>query len=177
MYGIDRFIKNRNIFAYNSDDNLCVFASMVYYYNAGASHVMNIRTVQSKAKQYFTQFYNKTYTDSYEGFDMTDFKSLCNKFKFDVAIYGVEEKDDGSVIYSIRHEYFADEQANDQLNLLVVNVGSKFHVMLIKDVEALTGMMFCKICRRVVCPKDSEHGESPLVIVHSSDIFGCMRRV
>jgi hypothetical protein len=45
------------------------------------------------------------------------------------------------------------------MNLLLLNIGKSFHIMLIKNVEALTGFKYCDICRRIVCRKNTKHGD------------------
>jgi hypothetical protein len=132
-----------------------MFAALYHFRNPDDSHILNVRNVTKQAIALYEEFYNKKYDDKFEGFPKISdesFQKLANHFKINIAIYTFN-----NTYHTISQEYFT--QSSLTINLLLTNHGQDFHIMLIKDVESLTGMKYCPICKNVVCKRDPNHGD------------------
>ena len=160
--GLEIFIKRKDVKVYTEDDNMCMFASYAFFRNA---KIDNAKKAFEHARKYFAEFYNisterkyahvKEAIANYQGFNIaTEIDDFCNHFKVNVAIYHYND----NKRYHLAAEYIADE-SYDKFNILLVAVGNKSHVMWVKNVESLTGLLFCPKCKQLICRKDSAHGE------------------
>jgi hypothetical protein len=161
--GLEELINHKQVFSYNSDDNLCLFAALVYHYDPQFAR-QNVDKVRPRAKKYYKDYYGYNFNLDYKGFNLTEFQKFCNHFKINVTVYcfdrkAKKNKTETQDLYRIQQEYFAEPETEDQLNILLINIGKSFHIMLIKDVEALTGFCCCNICHRIICKKDVHYGD------------------
>jgi hypothetical protein len=170
--GLEKFITNRDIMSYSEDDNLCMFATLVYHRHPNEK--LRIINVTQEAKQYWKDFEkikcnNKTITAAlakYEGFafEVENFYRFCHHFKINVSIFDYENDH-----YFVAQEYYPPMlycgpdgepmHYQDTLNILLVNNNDRFHAMYIKNVENLTGFRFCNICKTFICKRDADHGD------------------
>ena len=162
--GLEIFIKRKDIKVYTEDDNMCMFASYAFFRDT-ANKINDNSKMMRQMWKYFAEFYGisterryalvKEAIAQYQGFNIAaEIDAFCNHFKVNVAIYHYND----NKRYHIATEYFYNE-SYDKLNLLLIAVGNKSHVMWIKNVESLTGLLFCPKCKQLICRKDSAHGE------------------
>jgi hypothetical protein len=157
--------------SYSEDDNLCMFATLVYHRHPNEK--LGIKDVKAEANQYWMDFEKikcnkKTLKDAlekYKGFSFEDHNvyRFCHHFKINVSFFNYENDH-----YFLSQEYSppmlycgADgkpKHYEDTLNILLVNHNDKFHAMYIKNVENLTGLRFCNICKTSI-KRDAAHGD------------------
>ena len=115
------------------------------------------------AVKYFIDFYGitqgakskavKERVANYPGFNIAaEIEDFCRHFKVNVDIYNYNDVNR----YYLATQYEYDE-SYDKLNLLLVACGNKSHIMWIKNVESLTGLLFCPKCKQLICRKDSKN--------------------
>ena len=160
--GLEIFIKSKDVRVYTEDDNMCMFASYAFFRE---KDIKGTKKILEQAKKYFLEFYDikagqksaiaKDAFRNYPGFNIaTEIDAFCNHFKVNVSIYHYNDKQR----YHLATQYEYDEEY-DRLNLLLVAVGNKSHIMWIKNVESLTGLLFCPKCKQLICRRDSAHGD------------------
>ena len=156
--GLELFIKSKSINVYTEDDNLCMFASYAFF-NEGS--FKDSRKAGQAARRYFKEFYPSATTDdikSYKGFNIaSELDDFCNHFKVNTRIY---EYSKDKKYYLADERFFNSEYR--QFNILITNVLNKSHVMYIKNVETLTGLLFCDKCGDLICRKTAKHSDKAL---------------
>lgn len=156
--GLEEFIKSKSINVYTEDDNLCMFASYAFFKEGSFK---DSRKAGQAARRYFKDFYpsaTKEVMESYQGFNIaSELDDFCNHFKVNTRIYQYNKD---------KKYYLADERFFNseykQFNILIVNVLNKSHVMYIKNVENLTGLLFCDKCGDLICRKSAKHSDKAL---------------
>jgi hypothetical protein len=164
--GLEMFMKNKDIMAYTEDDNLCMFATLVYHKHQNEK--LRTSRVRQEAQKYWIEFEKiqcnrktlKVALEKYNGFsfDAYNIYRFCTHFKINICFFNYENDH-----YFVSQEYrpMKDSGGNyeDTLNILLVNHNNKFHAMNIKNVENLTVDRFCNICKAFICKRDAAHGD------------------
>jgi hypothetical protein len=139
--GIETFIRNRYIHAYNEDNQLCMFAAFAYHMNP---KIPNTKTATQHARALYKQFYGREYDSrEYRGFDFSETKRFAKFFGVNVIIFSYDRERSE---YSIRDEILVASRV--YFHILVAS----FHIMHIIDIDNLTGFYYCNICHKL-CKK------------------------
>jgi hypothetical protein len=155
IIGIEQFVKNKYINAYNEYNNLCFFAALAYHNNP---NLYKQRTVMatSAAKKLFKQYYKREYFDNYIGTNDSELPHIAKFFKINIAMFGYDAE---KKRYYLNREIY-DKTITDRLNILMVLVGNKAHIMNVVDVEGLTGCYVCDLCHAFF--KKDKHGDKTI---------------
>jgi hypothetical protein len=113
--GLEELINHKQVFSYNSDDNLCLFAALVYHYQPQNQH-RSADQIRPKAKVYYKDYYGYNFNLDYKGFNLTEFQKFCNHFKINVTVYcfdrkAKKNKTETQDLYRIQQEYFAEPES------------------------------------------------------------------
>jgi hypothetical protein len=156
IIGIEQFVKNKYINAYNEYNNLCFFAALAYHNDPNLYKQRTIVATRS-AKKLFKQYYKREYFDDYMGTHEAELPHIAKFFKINIAMFSYDEEK--KRYYLSRREIY-DKTITDRLNILMVVVGDKAHIMNVVDVEGLTGCYVCDLCHAFF--KKDKHGDKTI---------------
>ena len=159
-------LSNKSIVPYNEDNNLCFWAAYAsYLHDIGHNHPhrkliseqdsFKKRQLTTDAKSLLIAFHpDITNINLYQGFDLTtELKPFTMWAKIDVNIYDYDCTSKKfnlfqSVKCSLTDSCTAEETKTEVqvMNILLITQNCKTHVMYIKDVERLTGILICPKC-------------------------------
>jgi hypothetical protein len=146
--GYEFILKNNYVYAYDEDDNLCMFIALVI---AERGRIKSNTQLKAEAKREFNKFYNNEIdTKVYQGLSPTEEQRFCDEFNVSLRYYYTEKyKEVYDLVDSIKPK-------NPNKDTIIMNLlriplpDNKFHVMLIRDVEKLTKLRVCPHCREYV---------------------------
>jgi hypothetical protein len=148
--GFDTFVKNRFINVYNNDDNLCIFACLAYHfysedYIKAKGNVNNIHRLDIKVASNFYKFVTDNEDwKKYKGFNtIKETEELGKFFKINILYFSYKEETKQYKRMDVYHHNY-EITLNILLHTGIDTKGNIInHVMLITNIEKLTGLIFC----------------------------------